>query len=128
MGSNPHTDDSDGDGTKDLAELRACTAESIDDDRDGTPDWVEAAREWVDSDGDFIPDGEEKWLGTNPNDFDTDKDRYVDADGNEWNDDLSEIINMQDPIVDDPTDPGGIYYPGSTPPDDPPNPYAPIPT
>jgi hypothetical protein len=75
VGINPHSDDSDQDGVKDLDELRRGTAVAPDSSRDGTPDWVEAARDQrLDSDGDGLSDGEERWLRTNPNAIHSDSD------------------------------------------------------
>jgi Bacterial TSP3 repeat len=75
VGSNPHSKDSDQDTVPDLVELRHGTLVAPDSNRDGTPDWVDAARDpTLDSDGDGLSDGEERWLRTNPNSMHTDSD------------------------------------------------------
>ena len=59
----------------DAVELRQGTAVAPDTDGDGTPDWVEVARDpTVDSDGDGLSDGEERWLRTDPNARNSDSD------------------------------------------------------
>ena len=94
IGTNPHSDDSDQDGTKDRDEVRRNTASAPDSDRDGTPDWVElACDDTLDSDGDGIRDGDEHWFRTNP--YSQHSDRDLDADY--W-----EIA-----AGDNPRDPGG---------------------
>jgi thrombospondin type 3 repeat protein len=75
VGSNPHSKDSDGDTVDDRTELRRGTAVAPDSNADGTPDWVEAARDQtLDSDGDGLSDGEERWLRTDPHNRQTDSD------------------------------------------------------
>jgi hypothetical protein len=75
VGINPHSDDSDQDGVNDQAELRRGTAVAPDSNRDGTPDWVDAAQDQrLDSDGDGLSDGEERWLRTNPDAIHSDSD------------------------------------------------------
>jgi hypothetical protein len=79
VGINPHSPDSDQDGDADRVELRRGTAVAPDSNGDGTPDWVDAARDpTLDSDGDGLSDGEERWLRTDPYDIHSDSDTVGD--------------------------------------------------
>jgi hypothetical protein len=70
IGTNPQDNDTNRDGIDDRTEIRQGTATAPDNDGDGTPDWL-AHR---DSDRDRLGDLEERWLGTKPDEADSDWD------------------------------------------------------
>ncbi len=70
VGTNPQDKDTDRDGIDDRTEILRNTATPPDTDRDGTPDWLE----YNDADRDHLDDLEERWLGTKPNEADSDFD------------------------------------------------------
>jgi Bacterial TSP3 repeat len=74
IGTNPQDNDTDRDGIDDHREIHRGTATVPDSDGDGTPDWLE----FRDSDGDRLGDLEERWLGTKPDEVDSDSDAIDD--------------------------------------------------
>jgi hypothetical protein len=74
IGTNPQDNDTDRDGIDDHREIHRSTATVPDSDGDGTPDWLE----YRDSDGDRLGDLEERWLGTKPDEVDSDSDAIDD--------------------------------------------------
>jgi hypothetical protein len=70
VGTNPRSKDTDGDTIDDRAEIRQGTASAPDRNRDGTADWLERD----DADRDRLDDLEERWLGSKPNEEDSDFD------------------------------------------------------
>jgi Bacterial TSP3 repeat len=74
VGTNPQDKDTDRDGVDDRTEIIGGTATPPDTDRDGTPDWLE----YGNADHDRLDDLEERWLGTKPNEADSDFDAVDD--------------------------------------------------
>lgn len=87
IGTSPNARDTDQDGIDDRTEAIAGTAHAPDADRDGTPDWVEVARDGHDEDGDTLTDADERWLRTNPLADDTDGDGTPDRFEVDWHGD-----------------------------------------
>jgi hypothetical protein len=114
VGTNPQSKDTDGDTIDDRTEIIAGTATPPDSDRDGTPDWLERN----DADRDRLDDLEERWLGSKPNEEDSDFDGVNDffelAGGNSPRspvDDFRRVhpeieINVQEPLA--PFHPGSL--------------------
>jgi hypothetical protein len=88
-------DDTDGDGTKDRAEIIAGTAHAPDEDGDGTADWVQSVRD-ADMDADGLSDGEEMWLGTNLLDRNSDGDDIDDSQETQFGGDLGRSPSVMD--------------------------------
>jgi Bacterial TSP3 repeat len=84
IGTNPQDNDTDHDRFDDRTEIGRSTATAPDSDGDGTPDWLE----FRDSDGDLLGDLEERWLGTKPDEVDSDLDA---------NDDWWELATGREP-------------------------------
>jgi outer membrane protein OmpA-like peptidoglycan-associated protein len=96
LGTNPASDDSDGDGLKDNEELGADLLNPTDTDKDGIIDALDE-----DDDNDTLPTLQEATIGTDPRNADTDDDALSDAD---------EVSNEKigtDPLLAD-TDKDGI--------------------
>jgi hypothetical protein len=106
VGTNPQSKDTDGDTIDDRTEIVRGTATPPDADRDGTPDWLEHN----DADRDRLDDLEERWLGSKPNEEDSDFDGVGDYFelANEWSprspvDDFRRLrpeieIDIQEPL------------------------------
>ena len=75
LGTNPASDDSDGDGLKDNEELGADLQNPTDTDKDGIIDALDE-----DDDNDTLPTLQEGTIGTDPRNADTDDDALSDAD------------------------------------------------
>lgn len=117
VGTNPQDKDTDRDGVDDRTEILQSTATAPDTDRDGTPDWLE----YNDADHDRLDDLEERWLGSKPNeadsDFDGQDDYFEVATGNSPRssvDDFRRVhpeieLDITEPLPDRPmiTTPGG---------------------
>jgi outer membrane protein OmpA-like peptidoglycan-associated protein len=75
LGTNPASDDSDGDGLKDNEELGADLLNPTDTDKDGIIDALDE-----DDDNDTLPTLQERTIGTDPRNADSDDDALSDAD------------------------------------------------
>src|SRR5262245_6457172 len=114
VGTNPQSKDTDGDTIAARTEIIAGTATPPDSDHDGTPDWLEPN----DADHDRLDDLEERWLGSKPNEEDSDFDGVDDFFelANEGSprspvDDFRRVhpdieINIQEPLP--PVNPGSL--------------------
>ena len=114
VGTNPQSKDTDGDTIDDRTEIIQGTATPPDSDRNGTPDWLERN----DADRDRLDDLEERWLGSKPNeedsDFDGNEDFWEVASGGSPRSPVDDFRRLHPEIEINIQEPLPPFHPGST--------------